>query len=96
MVDININNIFGTYYKVIIKIYLEDILIHQNIINGVEAMLKINYLEMIKQLGNDDRPIRLIMEIPKLQYSINENKDIEVIDYIEFKNKAMLDKEQFV
>ena len=76
MVDININNIFGTYYKVIIKIYLEDILIHQNIINGVEAMLKINYLEMIKQLGNDDRPIRLIMEIPKLQYSINENKTI--------------------
>lgn len=34
------------------------------------------------------------MEIPKIQYSINEDKDVEVLDYIEFKNRNMIQAEK--
>lgn len=96
--DFDFSHIFSSFintsvYTVDFIIYTGNAITHRETRNGPEDLLKQTFLNTMKQIGQEKRPMTLRMEIPKIQYSQNLDKDIEVIDYVEFKNKYMVQAE---
>ena len=92
-IRMNFANIF-TKYEVEFIIWTGDTIVHREKRVGSEEILKKTFKQLIKQIGNKTVPMKCRMEIPKVQHSINEDKDVEVLDYIEFKNKCMIQAEK--
>ena len=55
---------------------------------------KKTFNQLILEIGNENTPMKCRMEIPKTQYSTDKDENVEVIDYVEFKNKCMIQAEK--
>lgn len=96
--DFDFSYIFDSFvntsvYTVDFIIYTGNAITHRESRKGPEDLLKQIFLNTMRQIGQEKRPMTLRMEIPKIQYSQNLDKDVEVIDYVEFKNKYMVQAE---
>lgn len=89
---------FGTkppiFYEAIFTIYTGKEITQKFKLTDLECNLKSQFLSVMQQIGNISSPMKLKMEILKVQYSKDLEKEVNVIDYVEFKNKNMLQAEK--
>lgn len=87
-------NFFASLYKVEFIVWSEKDIIFREQKQGSENSLKRTFNQLILEIGNENVPMKCRMEIPKTQYSIDKDKNVKVIDYVEFKNKCMVQAEK--
>ena len=77
-------------YEVTFEIYNQDKLTNKQIIQAPKEMLIINFLQTVKQISNDQRPLRVKMIRPEIIWDRFENKQKTLNKEIEFSNNAMI------
>lgn len=77
-------------YEVTFEIYNQDKLTNKQIIQAPKEMLIINFLQTVKQISNDQRPLRVKMIKPEIIWDRFENKQKTLNKEIEFSNNAMI------
>ena len=77
-------------YRVVFEIYMEDKLINKQTMEAPKKMLIINFMQTVQQIGNDQRPMRIRMIVPKIIWDNFENKEKVLNNEVEFFNNAML------
>ena len=60
-------------YEVTFEIYNQDKLTNKQIIQAPKEMLIINFLQTVKQISNDQRPLRVKMIRPEVIWDRFEN-----------------------
>jgi hypothetical protein len=87
-------NFFANMYKVEFIVWSGNVIIFREQKLGSENTLKRTFNQLISEIRNENTPMKCRMEIPKTQYSTNKDENVEVIDYVEFKNKCMIQAEK--
>ena len=67
-----------------------SISLNKQIIQAPKEMLIINFLQTVKQISNDQRPLRVKMIRPEIIWDRFENKQKTLNKEIEFSNNAMI------
>ena len=86
-------NMFETY-KVTFEIYIEDKLVKQQTMQAPKEILMANFMQTVKQIIEDTRPIKIKMSRPEIIWDNFENKQKIITNNIIFSNNAMLDWEK--
>lgn len=86
-------NMFETY-KVTFEIYIEDKLVEQQTMQAPKEILMANFIQTVKQIIEDTRPIKIKMSRPETIWDNFENKQKVITNNIIFSNNAMLDWEK--
>ena len=81
-------------HESIFEIYIEDKLIDKQAMNAPKEMLVLNFIQMVNQIGNDQRPMRIKMIIPMTIWDNFENKEKVLDNYVMFSNNAMVSWEE--
>lgn len=87
-------NFFANIYKVEFIVWSGNVIIFREQKLGSENTLKRTFNQLISKIRNENTPMKCRMEIPKTQYSTDKDENVEVIDYVEFKNKCMIQAEK--
>lgn len=87
-------NFFASLYKVEFIVWSGNAIVFREQKQGSENTLKRTFNQLILEIGNENTPMKCRMEIPKTQYSTDKDENVEVIDYVEFKNKCMIQAEK--
>lgn len=83
---------FGETYSVIVETYLGTQCIQRQQLNAPEQMLKMQFMGLMQQIAQENRPMRVKMIVPDVIWD-EINKENKVLNnYVEFKNKLMEDK----
>lgn len=77
-------------HQVTFEIYIEDKLTNRQTMQAPKEMLITNFLQTVKQLSNDKRPIKIKMLRPEIIWDNFENKQKTLTNEIEFSNNAMI------
>ena len=76
--------------EVIFEVYIEDRLIQRQSMQAPKEILMVNFVQTAKQIGNDNKPMRIRMTRPNTIYDNFEKKFKELNNEIEFMNNAWL------
>lgn len=80
---------FGETYQVIIETYIGNQCIQRQQLNAPEQVLKMQFMGLIQQIAQENRPMRVKMIVPDVIWD-EINKENKVLNnYVEFKNKLM-------
>lgn len=77
-------------YQVTFEIYIEDKLTNRQSMQAPKEMLTANFLQTVKQISNDKRPIKIKMFRPEIIWDKFENKQKTLNNEVEFSNNAMV------
>ena len=89
---INFNG-FGDMFEpheVIFEIYLEDKLANKQTMQASKEMLIANFMQVVQQIGNDARPMKIKMIVPETILDKFENKQKILNNEVMFSNNAMV------
>ena len=86
-------NIFEPY-EVTFEIYIEDKLTNKQTMQAPKEMLIANFIQTMKQIAGDKRPIRIKMSRPEIIWDRFENKQKTLTNEIIFSNNAMVNWEE--
>ena len=80
---------FGETYQVIIETYIGNQCIQRQSLNAPEQMLKMQFMGLMQQIAQENRPMRVKMIVPEVIWD-EINKEQKVLNnYVEFRNKLM-------
>lgn len=79
----------GEEYKVIIETYLGNQLIQRQSLNAPSEILKAQFVGLMQQIMNEDKPYRVRMTVPEVIWDNYEKKQKILTNYVEFRNKLM-------
>ena len=82
-------NMFETF-ELTFEIYIEDKLTNRQAIKAPKEMLIMNFLQTVKQIGNDKRPMKVKMYRPEVIWDNFEQKEKVLNNEVEFSNNAMI------
>ena len=82
-------SIFETY-EVTFEIYIEDKLTNKQTMQAPKEMLMANFLQTVKQIQNDKRPLKIRMSRPEVVWDNFENKQKVLMNEVIFSNNAMI------
>ena len=83
---------FGKTYQVTIETYLGMQCVQRQSLNAPEGILKAQFMGLIQQIAQENRPMRVKMIVPEVIWD-EINKEQKVLNnYVEFRNKLMEDK----
>ena len=77
-------------YDVTFEVYIEDKLANKQTIQAPKEMLIANFLQTVKQIQNDNRPIKIKMIRQDIIYDNFEKKEKSLNNEICFSNNAMI------
>lgn len=77
-------------YEVVFEIYIEDKLVKQQTMQAPKELLMVNFIQTVKQIIEDTRPIKIKMSRPETIWDNFENKHKALTNKIIFSNNAML------
>ena len=77
-------------YKVIIEVYIEDKLIQQQAIEAPKEILMVNFMQLVEQIKNDNRPMKIRMTREEVVWDKFENKQKILNNEILASNNAMV------
>ena len=77
-------------YQVTFEIYIEDKLTSRQTMQAPKEMLIANFLQTVKQISNDKRPIKIKMLRPEVIWNELENKQQTLTNAVEFSNNTMI------
>lgn len=80
---------FNETYDVIIEVYLGNQLIQKQSLNAPEEILKAQFLGLMQQIAQENRPMRVKMILYDIIWDKYEKKQKEIENYVEFRNKLM-------
>ncbi len=82
-------SIFETH-EVTFEIYIEDKLTNKQTMQAPKEMLMANFLQTVKQIQNDKRPLKIRMSRPEIIWDNFENKQKVLNNEVIFSNNAMI------
>lgn len=82
-------SIFETY-DVVVETYIEDRLVNRQQIEAPKEVLMMSFVNNAQQLGNDRRPIKMVMSRPDTIWDNFEQKEKSFNHEVVFKNNAMI------
>ena len=77
-------------YEVTFEIYIEDKLVNKQAIQSPKEMLMMNFIQTVRQLSNDKRPMKIKMIAPNTIWDNFEKKQKVLNNEVEFSNNAMV------
>lgn len=80
---------FGETYQAIIEIYLGNQLIKRESFNAPEIMLKSQFMGLVQQIINEDKPMKCKLIVPEIIWDNYEKKQKVLNNYVEFRNRLM-------
>ncbi len=80
---------FDETYQVIIETYLGTQCIQRQSLNAPEQILKMQFMGLVQQIAQENRPMRAKMIIPEVIWDEIEKKQKVLENYVEFRNKFM-------
>lgn len=89
---INFNG-FGDMFEpheVIFEIYIRDNLVNKQTMQAPKDMLIANFMQVVQQIGNDQRPMKIKMIVPNTIWDKFENKQKTLNNEVSFSNNAMI------
>ena len=75
-------------HEAILEVYLGDKLIQKQSMSAPHMILKSQFMNLVEQVANDDRPIRIKMIKPETIFDQFEQKNKVLYNYVEFNNKG--------
>lgn len=86
---INMNDMFETY-EVDIETYIENRLVNKQRMQAPKEIIELNFVQMMNQVANDKRPLKVRMTRPEIIWDNFENKQKVITNEIAFSNNAMI------
>lgn len=80
---------FEETYSVIIETYIGNQCVQRQSLNAPESILKAQFMGLIQQIAQENRPMRVKMIVPEVIWDDIEKKQKVMNNYVEFKNKLM-------
>lgn len=80
---------FGETYQAIIEIYLGNQCIQRQSLNAPEDILKAQFIGLMQQIANENRPMKCKMTLYDVIWDNIEKKQKVLENYVEFKNRLM-------
>lgn len=80
---------FGETYQVIIETYLGTECIQRQQLNAPEGILKAQFMGLMQQIAQENRPMCVKMIVPEVIWDDIEKKQKVLENYVEFRNKWM-------
>lgn len=80
---------FGETYQVIIETYLGIQCIQRQSLNAPEQVLKMQFMGLMQQIAQENRPMRVKMIVLDVIWDEIEKKQKVLNNYVEFRNKLM-------
>lgn len=80
---------FGETYRVIIETYIGNQCIQRQSLNAPEQVLKIQFMGLMQQIAQENRPMCVKMIVYDVIWDEFEKKQKVLENYVEFKNKLM-------
>lgn len=80
---------FGETYSVIIETYIGNQCIQKQSLNAPEQVLKMQFMGLMQQIAQENRPMRVKMIVSDVIWDDIEKKQKVLENYVEFKNKLM-------
>ena len=80
-------------YDVIFEIYIGNALANKQRMQAPKQMLMMNFIQVVEELRNDSRPMKVKMIRQESIFDKFENKYKTLNNEIEFMNNAWVDKE---
>ena len=77
-------------YEVTFEIYIKNKLVQKQTMQAPKEMLMMNFLNVMNQLGNDQRPMKVRMFRPETIWDRFENKERVLNNEVSFSNNAMI------
>lgn len=77
-------------HEVVFEIYLEDKLVNKQTMQAPKEMLIANFMQVVQQIGNDQRPMKIKMIKPETILDKFENKQKILNNEVMFSNNAMI------
>ena len=78
---------FGETYSVIIETYIGNQCVQRQSLNAPEQVLKMQFMGLMQQIAQEDRPMSIKMILYDIIWDNYENKQKAIENYIEFRNK---------
>lgn len=82
-------NVFETY-EVAFDIYIEDKLVNKQTMQAPKEMLMANFIQVVNQISQDRRPMKVRMSKPEIIWDNFESKEKVLTNEIVFVNNAMI------
>jgi len=86
----NINMNMFEMYEVCIETYVEDKLVGRQQMQAPKEMLMMSFIQNAQKLGNDARPIKMVMNRPEPFWDKFENKERIFNHEVAFSNNARI------
>lgn len=86
---INFDSVFEPY-EVDIETYIEDKMVNKQTIQAPQQIIISNFLQLMNQIKNDKRPLKVRMTRPEIIWDNFENKQKVLTNEISFSNNAMI------
>lgn len=80
---------FGETYQVIIETYIGNQCIQRQPLNAPEQVLKMQFMGLMQQIVQENRPMRVKMIVSDVIWDNYEKKQKVLENYVEFRNKLM-------
>lgn len=87
-------NPFGDTYEVTFKIYNEDKLVQSQTTQAPEEIIKMNFIQLVDQIGPDKRPMKMVMSRPETIWDNFENREKILDIWTSFSNNAYITWEE--
>lgn len=86
---VNFDSMFEPY-EVDIETYIEDKMVNKQTIQAPQQIIIANFLQLMNQIKNDKRPLKVRMTRPEIIWDNFENKQKVLTNEISFSNNAMI------
>ena len=83
-------NPFGDTYEVTFKIYNKDKLVQSQTTQAPEEIIKMNFIQLVDQIGRDKRPMKMVMSRPETIWDNFENREKVLDIWTSFSNNAYI------
>lgn len=77
-------------YEVVLETYIEDKLINKQTMDAPQQIIIMQFLQLMEQVKNDSRPIKIRMTRPEIIWDNFENKQKVLTNEISFSNNPMV------
>ena len=83
------SSVFETY-EVVLETYIEDKLVNKQTMQAPKEFIMIQFVQLMEQVKNDSRPLKIRMTRPEVIWDSFENKQKVLTNEVAFSNNPMV------
>lgn len=81
-------------FEVTFEVYIEDKLVNKQAIQAPKEILMVNFIQMMNQIKDDKRPMKIKMSRPEVVWDDFNNTQKVLNNFVAFSNNAMVSFEE--